>query len=85
MLSVRQACVPRQEVRAGDLQDALFGADLADVIAGRAPQVYQGPLTFMQNTFPSRPFSRPAACCGPLLASCVRPGSRNRTPPPHGG
>lgn len=53
MKSVREACVPRDEVLKGDLQDALFAADFGHVVAGTAPDVYKDPKTFFQNTYPA--------------------------------
>jgi hypothetical protein len=52
MLStVFDTCVPRDEIRAGDLSLDLFAAKLRLVVEGRAPQVYGDPATFFSNTF----------------------------------
>lgn len=54
-MGIREGCTPRREVLKGDLQDAIFGADFADVIADRprAPEVYADARTFFANTHPA--------------------------------
>jgi len=51
--SVFDTCVPRDEIRAGDLSLDLFAAKLRLVVEGKAPQVYQNPAIFLSNTFPT--------------------------------
>jgi predicted AAA+ superfamily ATPase len=43
----------REDVLAGTLTDAVFAANLDDVVAGSAPDVYKTPEVFFANTFPS--------------------------------
>ena len=45
---------PRSEVLKGDLEDAIFAADFGDLIAGKAPKVYDDATTFFQNTHPAK-------------------------------
>lgn len=51
--SVFNTCVPRDEIRSGDLSLDLFAAKLRLVVDGKAPQVYQQPEVFLANTFPT--------------------------------
>ncbi|MGB3299448.1 MAG: DUF499 domain-containing protein [Phormidesmis sp.] len=44
-------CNPRPEILAGNLSLDLFAAKLRLVVEGKAPQVYQSPEVFFQNTF----------------------------------
>ena len=53
-MSVLKGCKPRKEVLQGDLQDAIFAADFGDMIANKAPAVYNDPKTFFQNTHPAQ-------------------------------
>jgi hypothetical protein len=46
-------CRPRQEVLAGELPDAIFAADLWDVIKGRAHPDYLEPDRFFSGTHPT--------------------------------
>jgi hypothetical protein len=46
-------CKPRREVLAGDLPDAIFAADLWDVIAGTAHKDYRDPVRFFTGTHPT--------------------------------
>lgn len=57
-MGVRDACRPREEVLKGDLGDAIFAADFGNLIAGKAPKVYNDPKTFFQNTHPARELCR---------------------------
>jgi hypothetical protein len=50
---VFQKCRPRPEVLAGELPDAIFAADLWDVIKGKAHPDYQDPQRFFQGTHPT--------------------------------
>ena len=49
--SVFDTCNPRPEILAGNLSLDLFAAKLRLVVEGKAPQVYQSPEVFFQNTF----------------------------------
>ncbi len=53
-MGVLMGCQPRQEVLAGDLNDAIFAADFGDVVAALAPEVYQNPEIFFRNTYPAQ-------------------------------
>jgi len=44
---------PRQDVLKGTLVDAVFAANLDDVVRGQAPPVYGEPTRFFAQTFPS--------------------------------
>lgn len=61
--TIFDCCEPRREVLAGELPDAIFAADLWDVIRGRAHPDYQDPLRFFEGTHPTdmaRCFAMPA-------------------------
>jgi predicted AAA+ superfamily ATPase len=49
--SVFDTCIPRDEIRSGELSLDLFAAKLRLVVEGRAPRVYGDPATFFANTF----------------------------------
>lgn len=53
--SIFDQCVPRREVLAGELSDAIFAADLWDVISGRAHahDDYRDPARFFAGTYPT--------------------------------
>jgi hypothetical protein len=53
MRTVFQACQPRPEVLRGELRKEIFAARLRDVIEQRADPVYQDPLAFFDNTYPT--------------------------------
>lgn len=42
---------PHEDIRRGDFDEAVFAADLGDVVAGRAPADYNDPYTFYQKTY----------------------------------
>ena len=51
--SLFDLCKPRREVLAGELPDAIFAADLWDVIASTAHKDYRDPLRFFAGTHPT--------------------------------
>jgi len=51
--TVWEACKPRKEVVSGRIRGDIFAAKLGDVVAGKAPDVYQKPAPFFENTFPT--------------------------------
>ena len=51
--TVFQTSIPKPEVLAGELPDAIFAADLWAVIAGRAHQDYLDPNRFFAGTYPT--------------------------------
>ncbi|MBN1878454.1 MAG: ATP-binding protein [Anaerolineae bacterium] len=53
MRLVFDTCIPRFEVRQGELSEDIFAARLKDVMDGTAPDVYQHPQVFFENTFPT--------------------------------
>ena len=53
MKSILQVCTPKQDVLEGRLSEDIFAADLYAVFAGKAPDVYQDPVKFSANTFPT--------------------------------
>lgn len=52
-MTVTSACLPRDEVLKGELEDAIFAASLDALIKGRAPAVYSDPHVFFENTHPA--------------------------------
>lgn len=52
-MSVIDSCVPRSEVLDGELDDAIFAANLSDLVGGTAKPVYADAATFFQNTHPA--------------------------------
>lgn len=51
--SAFDTCVPRDEIRSGNLSLDLFAAKLRLVVEGKAPTIYQQPESFLANTFPT--------------------------------
>lgn len=54
MLTIFTCCQPRQDVLKGELKEEIFAARLRDVIEGRAEAVYQDPIKFFENTYPTQ-------------------------------
>ncbi|MDI6895774.1 ATP-binding protein [Methanocella conradii] len=46
-----QVATPHKDIRDGKLSEAIFAADLGDVIYGKAPLEYQDPTIFFQKTY----------------------------------
>ncbi len=53
MRTIFATCEPRQEVLQGELREEIFAARLKDVIDGTAEAVYQDPVVFFDNTYPT--------------------------------
>jgi hypothetical protein len=51
--SIFDQCKPRPEVRAGELPDAIFAADLWEVFCQQAHRDYQDPVRFFAGTHPT--------------------------------
>jgi hypothetical protein len=45
---------PREDILSGELNEAIFAANLADVLHGRAPLEYRDPAHFFQQTYPTQ-------------------------------
>lgn len=85
MQPIRQTCIPRPEVLAGDLTDALFAADFGHVIEGIAPAVYQEPVQFFRNTHPTRALRKIVQTVFERLANPNEPGAAMRLSTGFGG
>lgn len=46
-----QVATPHKDIREGTLSEAIFAADLGDVVYGRAPLEYQDASIFFQKTY----------------------------------
>lgn len=46
-----QVATPHKDIREKSFSEAVFAADLGDVVAGRAPVDYQDPVTFFEKTY----------------------------------
>jgi len=84
-MGVLTACKPRKEVLKGDLDDAIFAADFGDLIAGKAPKVYQDPRIFFQNTHPAKELSKVVRAVFERLASTGEGGATIRLSTGFGG
>ena len=51
--TLRDTCVPREEVLSGELNDEMFAARLTDVVQGKAHPIYQNSDLFFANTHPT--------------------------------
>jgi predicted AAA+ superfamily ATPase len=45
---------PREDILSGELDEAIFAANLADVLHERAPLEYRDPAHFFQQTYPTQ-------------------------------
>lgn len=54
MSTIFGICTPRSDVLAGNVHEADFAADLAQVLAGTAAKEYSDPVAFFANTYPTR-------------------------------
>ena len=52
--TIFDTCRPRPDVLAGQVADADFAADLAQVLTGSADPGYRDPGRFFANTYPTR-------------------------------
>ena len=52
--TIFETCQPRADVLQGNVAEADFAADLAQVIAGKGPEEYLDPIRFFANTYPTR-------------------------------
>jgi hypothetical protein len=62
---------PRADILSGELNEAIFAANLADVLQGRAPLEYRDPAHFFQQTYPTRGLINLLATVAKRLASGV--------------
>lgn len=46
-----EVTTPHKDIREGRMSEAIFAADLGDVVYGRAPLEYKDPVTFFQKTY----------------------------------
>lgn len=58
MKTLFEACVPREDVRKGNIRESDFAADLAQVLNGQAPNEYQRADLFYANTHPTEGLRR---------------------------
>jgi hypothetical protein len=84
-MSVLKGCEPRKEVLKGDLDDAIFAADFGDLIAGKAPSVYQDPHVFFQNTHPAEQLKKVVDTVFNRLANAREGGATIRLSTGFGG
>ena len=52
--TIYETCLPRTDVLQGNVADADFAADLAQVIVGKGNEEYLDPARFFANTYPTR-------------------------------
>jgi hypothetical protein len=76
---------PRSEVLKGDLEDAIFAADFGDLVAGKAPKVYDDATTFFQNTHPAKELCKVVRSVFERLADSKEPGVTIRLSTGFGG
>jgi hypothetical protein len=62
---------PRADILSGELDEAIFAANLADVLQGRAPLEYRDPAHFFQQTYPTQGLVNLLATVAKRLASGV--------------
>lgn len=49
-----QVTTPHKDIREGKLSEAIFAADLGDVVSGKGPLEYKDPIIFFQKTYLTR-------------------------------
>ena len=62
--TIYETCRPRTDVLQGNVAEADFAADLAQVIVGKGNDEYLDPVRFFANTYPTRGLKT----CSPLCA-----------------
>jgi len=85
MKTVREACVPRDEVLKDELVDASFAAKFAQVVAGNAPAVYGNPEVFFRNTHPAASLKKVVQTVFSRLANGAEAGAAIRLSTGFGG
>ncbi len=83
--NVITACIPRDEVLHGQLDDAIFAANLDDLVHGVAKPVYLDPATFFANTHPARPLTLIASRVFEHLCDAAKAGTFIRLSTGFGG
>ncbi|NSW77180.1 MAG: ATP-binding protein [Candidatus Atribacteria bacterium] len=53
-----EVVVPHRDIREGKFDEAVFAADLSDVVAGRGPLEYRDPVLFFRTTYPTQGLRR---------------------------
>lgn len=53
-----EVIVPHRDIREGKFNEAVFAADLSDVVAGRGPLEYRDALLFFRTTYPTQGLRR---------------------------
>ncbi|MEM4412680.1 MAG: DUF499 domain-containing protein [Candidatus Caldarchaeum sp.] len=53
-----EVCTPHRDIRAGKLDEAVFAADLSDVVADRGPLEYRDAQLFFRETYPTQGLQR---------------------------
>ena len=53
MKSILETCKPREDLFGKSLPRDLFAANLYQVVAGTAPEIYSDPVKFFDNTYPT--------------------------------
>ncbi len=57
-MGVKTGCEPREDVRHGELDDAIFAASFGKLIRNEGPAIYRDPKQFFQNTYPTGALSK---------------------------
>lgn len=57
-MGVKAGSKPRDDVRHGELDDAIFAASFGRLIRNEGPDIYKKPVRFFQNTHPTAALSR---------------------------
>lgn len=57
-MGVKAGCDPREDVRQGELDDAIFAASFGKLIRNEGPAIYREAKPFFQNTYPTAALSK---------------------------
>jgi predicted AAA+ superfamily ATPase len=84
-MGVKSGCKPRDDVRQGELDDAIFAASFGKLIRNEGPEIYRKPERFFQNTHPTSALSRLCRDVFGRLASPTESGAVLRLSTGFGG
>lgn len=84
-MGVKDGCTPRDDVRGGELDDAIFAASFGKLIKGEAPPIYGDPKRFFANTHPTTALAKLCRDVFGRLASTTESGTIIRLSTGFGG
>ncbi len=84
-MGVKSGCKPRDDVRQGELDDAIFAASFGKLIRNEGPEIYKDHKRFFENTHPTAALSKLCRDVFGRLASTTESGAVLRLSTGFGG